>query len=105
MACAAAMAPRLSCGAADVCAPAEYAIERELGRGGFGVVYLARRGEHRVALKVAHEGAIARERLTREAAALRAVGAPHTPALLRDGTSAERAFLELEYVALPTLRE
>ena len=84
-----------------------YRIDGVLGRGGFGTVYSAlRHGDgQRVAIKVARtDRHLACRRLEEEAAALRRIGPPHTPALLSTGKLASgAAFLVMEYIVLPTL--
>jgi len=82
-----------------------YVVEAVLGRGGFGSVVRARGALGIVAIKIAHAGREARERLTREHGALAAVGPPLVPALLGRGTSDDGSpFLVMELIDGPTLR-
>ncbi len=86
------------------------AIEREIGRGASGVVYLARdANDERVALKVLHResldapGAVAR--FEREARALRAVhGAALAPLVLAGRLDDGRPYLATRWVEGETLR-
>jgi tetratricopeptide (TPR) repeat protein len=81
-----------------------YSVERLLGRGGFGAVYLARTDDNTaIALKVATVDGFGSQRLHREAVALRMVGPPHVPeflasGLLPDGELAARGTALLEAV-------
>jgi tetratricopeptide (TPR) repeat protein len=89
---------------------AGYRIERLLGRGGFGSVFQARAAtadrRPSVALKVAGFGALASERLCREAVALRMVGPPHVPAVYEVGALPDgRAYVAMELIVLPLLSE
>jgi eukaryotic-like serine/threonine-protein kinase len=73
-----------------------------LGRGGCAAVYLARRGDELVAIKVAHQPADAR--LAREAAILCALGPPTTPRFLDEGRMRDgRPFAVMEYVGQDSL--
>ncbi|MDI1477661.1 serine/threonine-protein kinase [Polyangium sp. y55x31] len=86
-----------------------YEVTGTLGRGGFGVVYAARRkgdGE-RVAIKLAHPDIPeAAPRLVREAEVMRAVGPPHVPAFfgLEEHASAG-TYVVMEFVAERTLAD
>ena len=85
-----------------------YRIERLLGRGGYGAVYLAERlrDGQRLALKLAaRERRDASDCLLRELAMLRAVGAPHAPLVFDSGTTSDFTFVAMELVELPTLAE
>lgn len=88
-----------------------YEIEREIGRGGYSVVYLARDLELRtdVAVKLLVPppalAAMARERMRREAIAARGLAHPNIVSLhdfLEDGPW---SYLVMEYVDGPDLRE
>ncbi|HWN68127.1 MAG TPA: protein kinase, partial [Haliangium sp.] len=73
-----------------------------LGRGGCAAVYLARRGDELVAIKVAHQ--LSDARLAREAAILRALGPPTTPRFVDEGRMPDgRPFAVMEYVGLDSL--
>jgi serine/threonine-protein kinase len=86
-----------------------FEIERELGQGGMGIVYLARdaRLGRRVALKALPEvfasDAERRARLEREAKALAAASHPNIAVIFGVETVGERLYLVLEYVAGETL--
>jgi serine/threonine-protein kinase len=86
-----------------------FEVERELGRGGMGVVYLARdtRLGRQVALKALPEVFLAdterRARLEREAKALAAASHPNIAGIYGLETAGERLYLVLEYVAGETL--
>ncbi|MCO5171022.1 MAG: protein kinase [Planctomycetes bacterium] len=83
----------------------QYRIERELGRGGMGVVYLAwHLGLKRpVALKTMLAGALAsadeRRRFLKEAEAVAALIHPNIVRVLDAGQAGETCFLAMEYVA------
>jgi len=79
-------------------------VEREIGRGGMGVVYLAwdPRLERRVALKALPEAFLAdaerRARLEREAKALAAASHPNIAGIFGLETAGDKLYLVLEYV-------
>lgn len=88
-----------------------YVIERELGRGGMGVVYLARHTglDRVVALKVLHD-ACARQpgfppRFQREGQVLAALAHPHIIGVHDLGCEAGVYYLAMEHVAGQTLRQ
>ncbi|MFI0240569.1 serine/threonine-protein kinase [Streptomyces sp. NPDC016845] len=85
-----------------------YVVERALGEGGMGAVYLARsRGGRPVAVKVAHaelaRDAAFRERFRAEVEAARRVGGFHTAPVVDADPAAERPWLATAYIAGPTL--
>lgn len=87
-----------------------YAVERELGAGGMGTVYLARsRGGRAVAVKVARSELAAdphfRERFRAEVAAARSVGGFHTAQVVDADPAAAAPWLATAYVPGPTLSE
>ncbi|MCH7935335.1 MAG: serine/threonine protein kinase, partial [Gemmatimonadetes bacterium] len=88
-----------------------YTIERELGEGGMGVVYLALDTtlQRRVALKflppAMAEDAIARERFHREALAAAAIDHPFLCQIHEIGEIDGEAFIAMEYVEGQTLRD
>lgn len=90
---------------------AGYEIVRELGRGGMGVVYLARhvRLQRHVALKMILAGAFAdrdlQQRFQREAEAVARLQHPGIVQLYEIGEAAGRAYFALEYIAGATLAE
>ncbi|MEP6992731.1 MAG: serine/threonine-protein kinase [bacterium] len=89
----------------------EYSLERELGRGGMGVVYLARdvQLDRHVAIKVlpAHLAAEpeARERFLREARTAAGLSHPHIVPIHRVGEAGGFVFFVMSYVAGETLGE
>ncbi|MFJ8653068.1 serine/threonine-protein kinase [Streptomyces rochei] len=85
-----------------------YAVERQLGAGGMGTVYLARsRGGRAVAVKVARPEIAAdphfRERFRAEVAAARRVGGFHTAPVVDADPAADAPWLATAYVPGPTL--
>jgi len=87
-----------------------FEIERELGRGGMGVVYLARdlKLGRLVAVKVPRTEIMAEElqhRFMREAAAAARLNHPHLVALHEVGRDGSVCYLVSEYCSGPTLAE
>lgn len=87
-----------------------YAVERELGAGGMGKVYLARSpGGRAVAVKVVRSELAAdphfRERFRAEVEAARRVGGFHTAPVVDADPDAESPWLATAYVPGPTLAE
>ncbi len=88
-----------------------YVIERELGRGGLGIVYLAfdPKLDRHVALKVprfdTHSTAETRRRFLREAEAAARLSHPNLVALYDVGEQGATTFLASEYCAGPTLTQ
>ena len=82
-----------------------FRIERELGRGGMGVVYLADDPQlgRQVALKVLRPGQ--RDETLREARALARLSHPNVVAIFDIGTSGDEVFIAMEYLPGPTLRD
>ncbi|MFI7005901.1 serine/threonine-protein kinase [Streptomyces sp. NPDC050145] len=85
-----------------------YAVERQLGAGGMGTVYLARsRGGRAVAVKVARPELAAdahfRERFRAEVAAARSVGGFHTAQVVDADPEAAAPWLATAYIPGPTL--
>jgi tetratricopeptide (TPR) repeat protein len=86
-----------------------YEIERELGRGGMGVVYLARQPDidRPVALKMLRAGVLAdddaRVRFAEEARVVARLRHPNVVQLYEAGEALGQPYLALEYVAGPTL--
>jgi eukaryotic-like serine/threonine-protein kinase len=82
---------------------ARYEIERELGGGGMGTVYLARDPElgRRVAIKLIHahlDSPELRERFTREARAVASLSHPNIVTVYDSGQFESKPFLVLEYI-------
>ncbi len=88
-----------------------YHIERPLGEGGMGEVFLARdlTLERLVALKFLHPAVandpVFRERFTREARTAAALNHPNVVTVYEVAESDERVFIALEYVEGSSLRE
>ncbi|CAM5642890.1 MULTISPECIES: serine/threonine-protein kinase [Streptomyces] len=85
-----------------------YIVERELGAGGMGTVYLARsRGGRAVAVKVARPELAGdphfRERFRAEVAAARSVGGFHTAPVVDADPDAAAPWLATAYIPGPTL--
>ncbi|AWL86735.1 serine/threonine protein kinase [Streptomyces griseus] len=85
-----------------------YIVERELGAGGMGTVYLARsRGGRSVAVKVARPELASdphfRERFRAEVAAARSVGGFHTAPVVDADPDAAAPWLATAYIPGPTL--
>ncbi|MFJ8861372.1 serine/threonine-protein kinase [Streptomyces sp. NPDC102451] len=85
-----------------------YTVERELGAGGMGTVYLARsRGGRAVAVKVARPELAGdphfRERFRAEVDAARKVGGFHTAPVVDADPDAEAPWLATAYIPGPTL--
>ena len=87
-----------------------YRIERELGRGGMAVVYLAHEHKHgrKVVLKVLHPG-LARtrdiaERFNREVRIIATLGHPHLIGLIDSGEAAGLLYYVMPFVEGETLR-
>jgi serine/threonine-protein kinase len=89
----------------------EYSLERELGRGGMGVVYLARdvQLDRDVAIKVLPANLArtpaARERFVREARTAAGVSHPHIVPIHRVGEAGGFVFFVMSYVEGETLGE
>jgi serine/threonine protein kinase len=89
---------------------ANYRVERELGRGGMGVVFLAvdLALERRVALKVIHPSLLTRgfrERFQREARTMAQVSAPEVLTIHAFGEQQGVPYFAMEYVEGVTLEE
>ena len=87
-----------------------YAIEREIGRGGMAVVYLARdlRHDRPVALKMLHpalSAALGRERLQREILVAAAMRHPHILPLFDSGEWEGAIYYVMPFVEGESLRE
>jgi serine/threonine-protein kinase len=92
-----------------------YAVERELGRGGMGIVYEATDAAigRRVAIKVINlqyltgegEAQVLRERLFREARSAGALSHPGIVVIYDVGEDREMAFIAMEYVDGPPLQQ
>jgi serine/threonine-protein kinase len=89
----------------------EYSLQRELGRGGMGVVYLARdvQLDRDVAIKVLPmhlaRDAVARERFLREARMAAGLSHPHIVPIHRVGEAGGFVFFVMSYVDGETLGE
>src|SRR5262249_50682515 len=89
----------------------DYSIERELGRGGMGVVYLAREVQldRLVAIKVLPEALAertdVRERFLREARLAASLSHPHIAPIYRVGEARGFVFFAMAYVKGETLGE
>src|SRR6476620_23086 len=89
----------------------EYSLERELGRGGMGIVYLAREVQldRLVAIKVLPEALAerpdVRERFLREARMAASLSHPHVVPIYRVGESKGFVFFVMAYVNGETLGE
>jgi serine/threonine-protein kinase len=88
----------------------EYSLQRELGRGGMGIVYLARdvQLDRDVAIKVLPShlaSAESRERFLREARTAAGLSHPHIVPIHRVGTAGSFVFFVMSYVAGETLGE
>ncbi len=89
----------------------EYSLQRELGRGGMGVVYLARDVQlaRDVAIKVLptplSRTAVARERFVREARTAAGLSHPHIVPIHRVGEARGFVFFVMSYVEGETLGE
>jgi YVTN family beta-propeller protein len=90
---------------------AGYAIEREIGRGGMGVVYLAahERLDRRVALKLISPGQagdrLSRERFIRESRLAAAIEHPHAVPIYEAGEEDGTLFIAMRYVEGTDLRK
>ncbi|MBI4891164.1 MAG: serine/threonine protein kinase [Acidobacteria bacterium] len=107
------VAKQVAAEAPQPCPPAmigdRYEIERELGAGGFGRVYLAKdaklQGRH-VAVKVLHPNSSAQDVLDRELTALARVRHPSVSSPIDSGVTPEGVqYLVLEYVPGQSLRQ
>jgi eukaryotic-like serine/threonine-protein kinase len=87
----------------------ELEIVRRLGRGGFGLVYLARQGQEEVALKVLRDGPFAdvraRRRFRAEARILEQLSHPGIVSIRDHGEHAGLPFFTMDYMPGGTLRE
>lgn len=94
----------------DRALPDRYSVERELGRGGMAVVYLAhdRKHDRRVALKVLRPdvaGSMGAERFLREIRIAANLSHPHILALYDSGEAGDLFYYVMPYVEGETLRE
>ena len=82
-----------------------YVIERLIGAGGMGTVYLAsdRSLERQVAIKL-HQTGAGTDRLQREAVAMARLAHPNVVAVFEVGALGDQPFVAMEYVAGTTLR-
>lgn len=86
-----------------------FTLVARLGSGGMGVVYLAKRGVQRVALKVLNRESeaepSARERFIREAQSLEKVDSPRISRLVDWSGADDEQWLAMEFINGPNLRE
>lgn len=87
----------------------DYCLVREIGRGGMGIVYEARRGDNRHALKLLRPsflcGPKTSERFLRECNTLKRLSHPHIVRVHDHGISGEHLYLVMELVSGRTLTE
>lgn len=99
----------LALGAQDPSTVGPWRILRRLGAGGMGVVYLAEHGSRQAALKVIRPGLLddpqVGVRFAREVKVVRAVRDVHISEFLDADLESEPAWLAVEYLAGPTLRD
>src|SRR6185503_20910129 len=83
-----------------------YVVERMIGRGGMGTVYLARDTSlgRAVALKL-HRTGSGHERLYREAVAMAQLAHPNVVTVFEVGTVDDQLFVAMEYIRGATLRD
>jgi serine/threonine protein kinase len=85
-----------------------FKLAARLGSGGMGIVYLATRGSHSVALKVLNPGSLDvpehRGRFLRETDALRAISSPNVAKVIDAGTDGDLPWLAVEFINGPDLR-
>ena len=85
-----------------------FKLAARLGSGGMGIVYLATRGSHSVALKVLNPGSLDvpehRRRFLRETDALRSISSPNVAKVIDAGTDGDLPWLAVEFINGPDLR-
>lgn len=85
-----------------------FKLAARLGSGGMGIVYLATRGSHSVALKVLNPGSLEvpehRGRFLRETDALRSISSPNVAKVIDAGTDGDLPWLAVEFINGPDLR-
>lgn len=85
-----------------------FKLAARLGSGGMGIVYLATRGSHSVALKVLNPGSLDvpehRGRFLRETDALRSISSPNVAKVIDAGTDGDLPWLAVEFINGPDLR-